>query len=112
MLHIPLLRQGDPYRSLDVVRVPHHATREPFVEISQANAGLVRRDLMRQAAAREKIAHLPTAELVKIAAAAGEHFLHNLLPLGEEMQSPRDYVKQVSATTGRSAASSPIWGRF
>ena len=38
MLHIPLLRHGKPYRSLaDVVRVPHYRTREPFVEISQAN---------------------------------------------------------------------------
>ena len=40
MLHLPILRQGVPYRSLDVVRVPHHRTREPFVEISQANPGL------------------------------------------------------------------------
>jgi hypothetical protein len=39
MLHIPLLRHGRPYRSLDVVRTPHYRTREPFVEISQANAG-------------------------------------------------------------------------
>ena len=45
MLHLPILRYGVPYRSLDVVRVPHHRTREPFVEISQANAGLIRRDL-------------------------------------------------------------------
>ena len=45
MLHLPILRHGVPYRSLDVVRVPHHRTREPFVEISQANAGLIRRDL-------------------------------------------------------------------
>jgi hypothetical protein len=46
MLHLPILRYGVPYRSLDVVRVPHHRTREPFVEISQANAGLIRRDLL------------------------------------------------------------------
>ena len=45
MLHLPILRHGVPYKSLDVVRVPHHRTREPFVEISQANAGLIRRDL-------------------------------------------------------------------
>ena len=43
MLHIPLLRQGAIYKSLDVVRVPHYQTREPFVEISQANSGLIRR---------------------------------------------------------------------
>ena len=45
MIQLPLLRHGVPYHSLDVVRVPHHRTREPFVEISQANAGLIRRDL-------------------------------------------------------------------
>ena len=50
MLHIPVLRKGEPYRSLDVAKVPHHRTREIFVEISQANAGLIRRDLLDQAA--------------------------------------------------------------
>jgi hypothetical protein len=39
MLHIPLLRHGRPYRSLDVVRGPHYRTHEPFVEISQAKVG-------------------------------------------------------------------------
>ena len=29
---------GRPYRSLDVARVPHYRTREPFVEVSQANS--------------------------------------------------------------------------
>ena len=41
MIHIPILRHGKPYKSLDVARVPHHQTRELFVEISQANAGLI-----------------------------------------------------------------------
>ena len=45
MIHIPVLRHGVPYTSLDRVIVPHHRTREPFVEISQANPGLIRRDL-------------------------------------------------------------------
>ena len=45
MLHLPVLRRGRPYRSVDVARVPHFRSREPFVEVSQANAGLVRRDL-------------------------------------------------------------------
>ena len=48
MLHIPILRQGNPYKSLDIARVAHHQTREIFVEVSQANAGLIRRDLRRQ----------------------------------------------------------------
>jgi len=56
MLHIPLLRHGKPYRSLDVVRAPHYQTREAFVEISQANVGLIRRDLLVADAMREKLA--------------------------------------------------------
>ena len=52
---------GRPLQEPRRRRVPHHRTREPFVEISQANAGLIRRDLRpeRQAAAREALARLP-----------------------------------------------------
>lgn len=100
MLQIPLLRQGEPYTSLDVIRVPHHRTREPFVEISQANTGLIRRDLLNQGRGRALLVNLSTAELVTICARAAEHFLSDGLPLGEELQEPEDYVRQVSATTG------------
>ena len=100
MIHIPILRRGEPYKSLDVARVVHHRTREPFVEISQANAGLIRRDLKDQRAAREKLAAFSTAELIEISRRAADHFLNDLLPLGDDEQSPEDYVQQVSATTG------------
>src|ERR1044071_9223820 len=53
MLHIPILRRGEPYRSLDAARAVNYRTREPFVEVSQANVGLIRRDLREQAEARE-----------------------------------------------------------
>ena len=49
MLHIPILRKGKPYKSIDLLRVPHHRTRQPFLEMSQANTGLIRRDLLDQA---------------------------------------------------------------
>jgi hypothetical protein len=100
MLHIPLLRHGRPYRSLDVVRTPHYRTREPFVEISQANVGLIRRDLLDLDAAREKLASYSSAELLRICADAADHFLRGELPVGEAVQTPEDYVRQVSATTG------------
>src|SRR6185369_9432131 len=98
MLHIPILRQGEPYKSLDVARVPHHQTRELFVEISQANSGLIRRDLRDRKTGREKLAALSTTELIEICSRAAEHFANDSLPLGEESQSPEDYVQQVSAT--------------
>jgi acyl-CoA reductase-like NAD-dependent aldehyde dehydrogenase len=100
MLHIPILRHGRPYRSLDVVRVPHFRTREPFVEISQANVGLIRRDFLDQDAAREELAACSSSELLRICTLAAEHFLRAELPLGEVAQTPEDYVSQVSATTG------------
>ena len=100
MLHIPILRQGSPYTSLDVARVPHHRTRETFVEVSQANAGLIRRDLSRQEIARASLSKFSTRDLVDICSRAAEHFTNDSLPLGETSQSAEDYVAQVSATTG------------
>src|SRR6185436_11456366 len=99
MIHIPILRQGRPYKSLDVARLPHHRTREPFVEISQANSGLIRRDLRDQKTGREKLAALSTSELVDICVRAAEHFANATLPLGDDLQTPEDYVQQISATT-------------
>ena len=102
MLHLPILRQGVPYRSLDVVTVPHHRTREPFVEISQANGGLIRRDLRpeQQAAAREALARIPFERLIAICAEAADRFLSDRLPVGDAQQSPDDYIQQLTATTG------------
>jgi acyl-CoA reductase-like NAD-dependent aldehyde dehydrogenase len=100
MLHIPLLRKGEPYRSLDVVRVVHHRTREPFVEISQANAGLIRRDLREQERARAALAAFSVKELIEMSVRAAEIFARDELAVGDERQTPGTYVEQVSATTG------------
>jgi hypothetical protein len=100
MLHIPLLRYGKPYRSLDTVKTPHYQTGEPFVEISQANVGLIRRDLLHLDAAREKLASYSSANLLEICASAADRFLSGELPVGNQVQTPDDYVRQVSATTG------------
>ncbi|MFY9620694.1 MAG: aldehyde dehydrogenase family protein [Pyrinomonadaceae bacterium] len=100
MISIPILRKGEPYTSIDVARVPHHRTRESFVEISQANAGLIRRDLLDQQSARAALTKFSTAELVDICARAADYFLNDVLPLDPIPQSPDDYVRQVSATTG------------
>ena len=100
MLHIPILRHGREYKSVDVARTVHHRTREPFVEISQANVGLIRRDLLRAGEARTILSRLTTEELLAICARAADHFASDSLPMGDAMQSPQDYVEQVSATTG------------
>jgi len=103
MLHLPILRWGVPYRSVNQVVTPHFRTREPFVSMSQANIGLIRRDLLQQADARALLLKIPVADLVKMAGTAANHFLNDTLPLDPEsgtMQTPQQYVEQVSATTG------------
>ena len=103
MLHLPILRWGVPYRSVNQVVTPHFRTRAPFVSISQANVGLIRRDLLKQADARELLQQIPARDLVAMAARAAEHFLSDTLPLDPESgttQSPQEYVEQVTATTG------------
>ena len=107
LLHLPILRFGKPYKSLDAVTVLHHRTREPLIRISQANIGLIRRDMMRQEEARAALAKLTVAELVAMSKRAAGHFLHDDLPLDPDrapedggLQSPEAYVEQLSATTG------------
>ena len=103
MLHLPLLRHGVPYRSVDVATMPHHRTRQPFAAVSQANGGLIRRDLLQQDRARAELAAIPVRDLLKMAAEAAELFMHGTLPLDPvegATQSPQEYVEQLSATTG------------
>jgi hypothetical protein len=103
MLHLPILRWGVPYRSVNQVVTPHFRTREPFVSMSQANIGLIRRDLLKQAEARALLRKIPVADLVTMAGRAADHFLNDTLPLDPKsgtMQTAQQYVEQVSATTG------------
>ena len=105
MMHLPLLRHGIPYRSVDVAAIRHHRTRMTVAEVSQANAGLIRRDLLMQAQAeaRSALAALSVRELLAIASRAAREFMQSDLPIDPfsgARQSPQDYVEQVSATTG------------
>src|SRR5215207_10542180 len=103
MLHRPLIRRGQPYRSLDTVTLPHHATGAPVAEISQANVGLIRRDLLAQGAMRAALSAVPVARLMDLCRDAADLFLNHTLPIGESLadrQRPDDYVEQLSASTG------------
>jgi Aldehyde dehydrogenase family len=102
-MHLPLLRHGIAYRSVEVARVPHHATRQTVVEVSQANTGLIRRDLLQQSRAHAELAAVPARDLLAVASRAARHFMEDDLPLDPltgAMQSPEQYVQQLSSTTG------------
>ena len=101
--HLPILRKGTPYKSLDVATAVHYRTREPIAEVSQANLGLIRRDLLDQAGPRAALAKLSYGELVAMSKRAAQLFLEATLPLDPFAgitQTPDDYVRQLSATTG------------
>jgi hypothetical protein len=82
---------------------PHFKTREPFVEMSLANVGLIRRDLMQQAERRATLQAIPSEALLAMSRRAAGHFMNDELPLDPESgstQTPQQYVEQVTATTG------------
>ena len=99
MHRIPILRAGRPYTSLNTVEVADLRTGKPVVEVSHANAGLIARDLRRQQAARP-LDCLTTTELVAICAEAARFFTEEELPLGDDTQTPDDYLRQLASTTG------------
>ena len=73
--------------------------------MSQANLGLIRRDLLRQGEARAALQRIPVTDLIAMANRAAAHFLNDTLPLDPERgstQTPQQYVEQVSAMTGMS----------
>lgn len=99
-IHIPLLRAGKPYRSLDAVPVPHFQTGEPVAHLSQANPGLIARDLAGSRERRSRLEAVPMNDLLAICRQAAHHFQNGVLPLGDGAQSPEDYIDQLAATTG------------
>ena len=100
--HIPILRQGKPYQSLDVQTVNQLGTEDPAAEISFACADMIKYDLHQMGEAREALKRFSGSELVEITKKAGELFLHGDLPIGTEgdLQSPDDYVMSLAATSG------------
>jgi hypothetical protein len=100
MLHLPILRKGRPYRSLTTARTPHFRTREPFVELSLANPGLMRRDLLDAEETWKILQGFKAEELLRMTKRAAEFYRNDTLPLGDSSQTPEEYVGHISATTG------------
>lgn len=98
--HFPILRWGEPYRSLDVDSVLHFTTGEPIAEISRTNPGLVARDMRRAASAREALLALDPLDLMDRLGKAADLFMKGDLPAGDGTQSPEQFVRSQSATTG------------
>lgn len=100
--HLPALRLGRPYESLEKVEIKDHRSGTPLAVVSQVNGGIVRRDLAKLSGARAVLRRFSIPDLIQISARAGEFFLEGTLPLGDQghTQSPRQYVETLSLTSG------------
>jgi len=98
MRHIPILRHGQPYTSVETTQLVHHATGQPVARVSLANSGMVGRDIHRMATC--VLDDIPVADLIRMTREAGEHFMSADLPIGDLQQSLDDYIRDLSATTG------------
>jgi acyl-CoA reductase-like NAD-dependent aldehyde dehydrogenase len=100
MIHIPVLRWGEPYKSLEIDKVVHFATGEPVVEAGRANGGLIKRDMRFAQRARDVLREIPIADLLKMLKKAADLYTKAELPLGDGTQTPEQFVHMQSATTG------------
>jgi acyl-CoA reductase-like NAD-dependent aldehyde dehydrogenase len=100
MLHLPVLRWGQPYTSVDVDPVVHFATGEPIASVSRANGGLIQRDMRKAQRARDVLREIPIDDLIARVGAAGELYTSGTLPMGDGTQTPDEFVRAQSASTG------------
>lgn len=100
MLDIPVIRWGKKYESLEKSDVVHFETGETLATVHQANGGLVKMDMRKAQAARDRLREIPIDELIKICEKAGDLYLNAELPMGNGTQTPEEFCKLQSATTG------------
>ena len=100
MLNIPILRWGEPYESLDKEEVFHFISGESVARVSQANTGLLARDMRKVARARECLREIPARDLIEMMKKAADLYLDGTLSMGDGEQTPDDFARQQSSTTG------------
>ncbi len=100
MVKIPILRWGQPYESLESDKVVHFISGETLAEVSQANPGLLAKDMKKAQRAREVLREIPCGDLVQIMKKAADLYRDGTLAMGDGQQSPDDFARQQSASTG------------
>jgi acyl-CoA reductase-like NAD-dependent aldehyde dehydrogenase len=100
MLQLPVLRWGQPYTSMDVDDVVHFASGEPIAKVSRANGGMIQRDMRKAQRARDVLREIPIDELITRVGTAGDLYANATLPMGDGAQTPDEFVRAQSASTG------------
>lgn len=100
MLEIPVIRWGQPYESVEKQPVVHFETGEELAVMHQANAGLIKLDGRKAGKARDVLRQFSIEELCEMCAKAADLYMEGTLPLGTGTQSPQEFCRMQSATTG------------
>jgi acyl-CoA reductase-like NAD-dependent aldehyde dehydrogenase len=100
MIQLPVIRWGQPYESLEFDQVVHFATGEPIARVGRANGGMINRDMRKAQAARDALTSLDIEDLIQRVMRAGELYMKAALPMGDGTQSPDEFVRAQSASTG------------
>lgn len=100
--HIPVLRRGRSYESLDQSTVADHKTGEAIAQVSTVNAGIIRKDMQRIGESRAALRRHTVAGLLEICQQAADLFLTGTLPFGDKghTQTPQQYIETLSRTSG------------
>jgi len=80
--------------------VVHFITGEKLARVSQANTGLLGRDMRLAPRARASLTEIPISELIAMMKKAADLYLNGALPMGDGVQTPEDFARQQSASTG------------
>jgi acyl-CoA reductase-like NAD-dependent aldehyde dehydrogenase len=99
-MHLPVLRWGEPYTSMEVDEVVHFSTGEPIAKVSRANGGLIQRDARKAQRARDLLREIPIDDLIARVGRAGELYMNATLPMGDGTQTADEFAHAQSASTG------------
>jgi acyl-CoA reductase-like NAD-dependent aldehyde dehydrogenase len=100
MLHIPALRLGKEYSSLEKTTLVHHVTGDPVAEVSQVTGSMIARDVSRLGEIRKQLAAIPVADLLAMYSKAADIFKTGKIKIGDTEQTYDDYIRCLSSTTG------------
>lgn len=100
MLELPILRWGKPYDSMEKADVVHFETGEVLARVHQATGAQLGMDIRHAARARDALRQFSIDQLIEMTKKAADLYLNGTLSLGTGTQSPAEFCRMQSATTG------------
>ena len=100
MIDIPVVRWGQPYESLEKKDVVHFESAKALATVHQANGGIIKMDMRKARKARDVLRQHSIDDLLGMCTKAADLYQNATLPLGDGSQSPDDFCRMQSATTG------------